>query len=45
MTKSNRTAQPATAHEKRQSLIWIAVSIVAVPLIIYIASLFGWAGA
>jgi hypothetical protein len=45
MTKSNRTAQPATVHEKRQSLIWIAVSIVAVPLIIFIASLFGWAGA
>jgi hypothetical protein len=44
-TKSYRTVQPATAHEKRQSLIWIAVSILAVPLIIYIASLFGWAGA
>lgn len=45
MGKSNRSPQPATGREKRQSLVWIAVSILAVPLIIYIASLFGWAGA
>jgi len=44
-TKSNRSSQPAAAHEKRQTLIWIAFSILAVPLIIFIASLFGWAGA
>jgi hypothetical protein len=44
-SKSNRSSQPATAHERRQTLIWIALSILAVPLIIFIASLFGWAGA
>lgn len=45
VTKSNRSAQPVAASEKRQTLIWIAISILAVPLIIFIASLFGWAGA
>jgi hypothetical protein len=45
VAKSNRSSQPAAAHEKRQTLVWLVVSILAVPLIIFIASLFGWAGA
>ena len=44
-TQSNRSSQPAAVYERRQTVIWIALSILAVPLIIFIASLFGWAGA
>ncbi|MDX1417831.1 MAG: hypothetical protein R3293_26755 [Candidatus Promineifilaceae bacterium] len=40
-----RTDQPAAAHEKREAAIWIILALAAVPLTIFIASLFGWAGA
>lgn len=40
-----RTMQPAEPHEGWQAVIWIILALVAVPLIIFIADLFGWAGA
>jgi hypothetical protein len=43
--RNNRTTQTAEPNEGRQALIWLAIAVVAVPLTIFIASLFGWAGA
>ena len=43
--KRYRSDQPRAANEHRQVALWIVIAIVAVPLVIFIASLFGWAGA
>jgi hypothetical protein len=43
--KRHRSDQPVATNERKQVMLWIAIAIVAVPLVIFIASLFGWAGA
>lgn len=43
--KRYRSSQPAALDERKQVVWWIGIAIVAIPLVIFIASLFGWAGA
>lgn len=40
-----RAAEPAASNEKLQAVTWIALALAAIPLIIFIASIFGLAGA
>jgi hypothetical protein len=40
-----RSIQSPASGERRQILIWIGLALLAIPLVIFVASLFGWAGA
>ena len=43
--KRHRSDQPAAANERKQVFLWIVIAIIAIPLVVFVASLLGWASA
>jgi small-conductance mechanosensitive channel len=43
--RQHRSALPKERSMTRQAVTWLIVALLAIPLVIFLASIFGWAGA